>query len=425
MLFSLFIGFLAGLFLFLVLFIGGNELLYLYFQDSSYVYEAQTPYIKDLETYIQKNDLTATNSDALKEWADSKKIPYFSVSRERVLLFDSYYSKYLVLKPEQSSILHYTWKHFHTVTFSDGDADVYIYVNFERKFYLAFYILSTFISMLLWLIIFILGVRKEVLYIQTLSASVSEIEGGVWDCEIPIRGTDELGNLAYALDQMRRTIIEKKQREKQLQDDQNELVLTMAHDLRTPLTSLMTFLEIMRRDIGEEEPIYYIEKCYTKAEEITNLSDQLFEYFLISTTEPPLLNPVASIEYSLGEYLSDFYIFVEANGYTIDAKDLHWKNDIHIQIYDDYMDRIITGLNTNVTNYADPLFPVKLSLCYGKSNVDVVIEYTKKETANYDIICHGMGIQNIQKMMEQMYGLCNTILEDQRYRLLLTFPIKK
>lgn len=424
MLFSLFIGFLAGLFLFLILFIFGNELLTMYFDGSSYIYDAETPYIEDLEAYIQKNNIAATDSDALTEWSIFKKIPYFSVSREDVLLCDSYYSEYLVLKPGQSSILHHVWKYFHTVTFSDGDADVYIYVNFERKFYLAFYILSTFISMLLWLIIFILGVRKEVLYIQTLSSSVSEIEGGVWDCEIPVRGTDELGTLAYALDRMRHTILEKKNREKQLQEQQNELVLTMAHDLRTPLSSLLTFLEIMKRDIGEEEPIYYIEKCYEKSMEITKLSDQLFEYFLLITSNPPLLEPAADIQYSIGEYLSDFYIFIESNGYTVDAQDLHWRKDVKIQICGDYMDRIINGLNENVTGYADARFPVKLSLCYGKSNVDVIVEYTKTDCSNIDIICHGMGIQNLQKIMEQMHGLCNTLLEGMKYQLILTFPIK-
>ena len=52
---------------------------------------------------------------------------------------------------------------------------------------------------------------------------------------------DELGNLAYGLDKMRRTLIIKEDNEQKMKESQNSLVLAMAHDLRTPLTSLITF----------------------------------------------------------------------------------------------------------------------------------------------------------------------------------------
>lgn len=53
----------------------------------------------------------------------------------------------------------------------------------------------------------------------------------------------------------------------------------MAHDLRTPLTGLMTFLEIARKQNSLNECTDYISKAYVKTTQIRDLSNQLFDFF--------------------------------------------------------------------------------------------------------------------------------------------------
>ena len=60
---------------------------------------------------------------------------------------------------------------------------------------------------------------------------------------------------------------------------QDQLVLSMAHDLRTPLTGLMTFLEIARKQNSLNECTDYISKAYVKTTQIRDLSNQLFDFF--------------------------------------------------------------------------------------------------------------------------------------------------
>lgn len=53
----------------------------------------------------------------------------------------------------------------------------------------------------------------------------------------------------------------------------------MAHDIRTPLTGLVTYLEIAKKQKSLENNLLYVDKAYTKTLQIRNLSDRLFEFF--------------------------------------------------------------------------------------------------------------------------------------------------
>ena len=88
-----------------------------------------------------------------------------------------------------------------------------------------------------YVLLYLFWNKKRSEYIQKLSESIRQIEGGYWDADIEVRGKDELGNLAYGLEQMRKNLIKKEENEKKMNKNQNKLVLAMAHDLRTPLTS--------------------------------------------------------------------------------------------------------------------------------------------------------------------------------------------
>ena len=74
----------------------------------------------------------------------------------------------------------------------------------------------------------------------------------------------------------------------------------MAHDLRTPLTSLITFLEIAIKKSANDENQEYIQKSYQKANQIRELTDQVFDFFLIRKQEKIELDPPANVEYAIG-----------------------------------------------------------------------------------------------------------------------------
>lgn len=417
----LLLGFSVAIIIFFALFYISNTLLDDYFSRSNFIYNAETAYIEELRTFVQKENIAATDTSHLGEWAHKKGISHFTISRNRVLIYDSTYSDTVILGQTETEVLHYNWQYFHSVPFSDGNADVYIYADYETKYYLLFYTLDVILSMSIWIILFALGIRKEVKYIQQLSYSVTQIELGSLNSEIPVEGKDELGTLAHGLNQMRLALIEKEENEKQMKAAQDKLVLGMAHDLRTPLTGLMTFLEIAKKQQMLKECINYIDKSYSKAAQIRDLSNQLFEFFLISSEQPMKLEKPENVEYALGEYLSELCGLLEIDGYQISIDRLYWE-PVQIQICTDYVGRIIDNLISNIKKYADQTIPIELSSEYNASYANITIRNKSAQTNQY-IHGTGIGVKNIHIMMSQMNGVCNVCIEPNYYSITLSFPI--
>lgn len=412
----------AAIVIFFTVFCAGNALLGDYFSSSDFIYNAETAYIEELRAFVQKESIPATDTSRLGEWAHKKGISHFTISRNRILIYDSTYSDTVILGQTEAEALHYNWQYFHSVLFSDGAADVYIYANYEMKYYILFYTFDAILSMSIWIILFALGIRKEVKYIQQLSYSVTQIELGSLNSEIPVKGTDELGTLAHGLDQMRFALIKKEENEKQMKAAQDKLVLGMAHDLRTPLTGLMTFLEIAKKQQLLRECVNYIDKAYAKSTQIRDLSNQLFEFFLINSEEQPMkLENSEYLEYALGEYLSELCGLLEMDGYQISIEHLCWK-PIQIQLCTDYAGRIIDNLVSNIKKYADPTVPIELSSDYNETYVNITIR-NKSAQPNQYVHGTGIGVKNIHTMMAQMNGICNVCIEPDYYSIMLSFPI--
>lgn len=398
----------------------GNLIMEDFFLSSSFIYESEKQYIENLQKYVKENHISATDSSSLGEWAHDNRIQHFTISRERNLLYDSSYSDAIVLNQTEEESLHYNWQYFHSVEFADGQADVYIYANYEFKFYLIFYAILSALSVIMWLAIVSAGIHHEVKYIQLLSKGVTQIEQGSLETKLPPAREDELGTLAHGLDQMRLSLIEKERNEAKLKAAQDKLVVGMAHDIRTPLTGLITYLEIAKKQKFLENSLIYIDKAYTKTLQIRDLSDRFFEFFLINSEQPLKLETPEDAEYVLGEYLSELYGFLQADGYTLEIDELVWK-PAKIKVCLDYTGRIIDNLLSNIRKYADPSTPIKISTLYINHYIGIKIKNKIAKPNRY----HGSGIgtKNINTMMQQMNGLCEIKINSDYYCIILYFPV--
>lgn len=82
---------------------------------------------------------------------------------------------------------------------------------------------------------------------------------------------------------MRCAIKERQQKEEEAGKANRELVTAMSHDLRTPLTSLLGYVDILQMEKGEDrgQQRKYLNSIRDKAYQIKELSDKLFEYFIV------------------------------------------------------------------------------------------------------------------------------------------------
>ena len=106
----LFLGFAVAAAIFLIIFCTGNALLTEYFSRSDFIYNAESAYIKELSTFIQRENIAATDTSRIGEWAHKKGIRHFTISRNRKLIYDSTYSDSVILGQTEAESLHYNWQ---------------------------------------------------------------------------------------------------------------------------------------------------------------------------------------------------------------------------------------------------------------------------------------------------------------------------
>ena len=404
MAFMLTISVTISLMVFCLLFNGTNYLLYDIFENTDFRLTASKKLATGFQTYVNQYNLASSDADLIRQWADVNGILYFTISRDRMLIYDNTYSGTIPFDQTLSNQLNNTWMYFSKVSFADGDADVFIYKNNEKKYFIIAELLSAIVAILSGFLFFLIQIKSEIKYIVSLSNEVTKMRNDINSAHFIQRGNDEIANLANALETMRLQLIEKKQNEILMKEAQDVLVLSIAHDLRTPLTSLIAYIEIIKRQDSISEISKFSNKVLQQANHIKNLSDQLFDLFLINSGQREDIERLSNTEYAFSDYFSELYNYLESQNYQLDVSHLTWHT-ANISICFDYIGRIINNIQSNIVKYADKTFPVIISSELTEKNFSIIIENTINRQANKNSST-GIGVKNINSMMQKMDGTC-------------------
>ncbi|MCD7883236.1 MAG: HAMP domain-containing histidine kinase [Lachnospiraceae bacterium] len=435
----------VGIFLIVLLYFGCKYLMKQYFWQSGYLYNAEVERAGELQDYVTQNGLAATDSEELRAWAEERNIKEFTVSREDVLLFDITYDGELY--PGAKEVSAISWRYYFAVTFSDGDANVYLYEGAVSAYYNILLGISVIVGFAACLGVFISGMQEDVRYIRQLEREVNRIREGDLTQTVTLSGSspaDELVSLAAGLDEMRRSLDERERTERELREAQKKLVLGMSHDIRTPLTGLMTYMEILKRQESEGHVSRdYIDKAYDKILQIKGLSDQMFEYFLIdSQKEAKLEEPEEAIS-AFGDYLSELCGLLISKGFTVNTDSLDWQPAL-VCVSTDYVGRIMNNIISNIEKYADKSQEIRLELLYEHKNGNAAAGSEQEQSEekldadyiemsftngiavpNQYVEGTGIGVKNISMMMNQMHGFARTEISEEQYCIALLFPVMR
>ncbi|MFO7274917.1 MAG: HAMP domain-containing sensor histidine kinase [Bacillota bacterium] len=156
---------------------------------------------------------------------------------------------------------------------------------------------------------YILLSQPMIRYIEAVMQAMNEVARGNYDVTLPARMPDELGQLGDNLVAMARQIKLSLMRERQANQARYELITAVSHDLRTPLTSVLGYLQLIDEDRyrDEVELRYYVDMAYEKAKQLKRLIDQLFEFTRTShggiVLRPVPINPAELLEQVAEEFV--------------------------------------------------------------------------------------------------------------------------
>lgn len=238
--------------------------------------------------------------------------------------------------------------------------------------------------------------------------------------EIQPCGEDEVGFVAKELDILRRTLDENIKEEEAIRQTNQELISAISHDLRTPLTVLNGYLEVLRMGkVDEEKRMIYINKCLQKSADIKALTDHMFEYaFAYDTNEEVTLQRIKIGR--LKEILTDSCEFVQLAGFTIEGQ----LEDVDGLMYADEMmlKRMTSNLFSNILKYADKGKAIYVRLREEQGMIGILMLNTVKQDVG-TVESNHIGLRSSQKMVELHKGQMHVYHEKQQYRVHILLPV--
>lgn len=269
------------------------------------------------------------------------------------------------------------------------------------------YALCYAISFIVFVEIFFKLIDFTIEYIRKLRRSIQQVTSGNYGVQCEVEYDDELGSLAANINVLSKTLLAKEKESEKLKEKEkaaldiernaerqkNELITNVAHDLRTPLTTIVGYLELIKDDtaLSKEDVHKYSGIAYEKSIRLQEMMDDLFEFTKLDNADIKLNKSMINLSGLIMQMTDEFYpSFKDCNITPI--VDLPEEN-IYVQGDGQLLARVFDNLISN-------------ALKYGYHNTDLKIEVSGNEKyATVKVINHGDTIasEDIPLLFNKFY----------------------
>ncbi|KIL07547.1 histidine kinase [Clostridium botulinum] len=304
----------------------------------------------------------------------------------------------------------------------------------------AFYIIS-FLGIAIFLITFVSLVNRKVKYIKFLTKEVKVIKDEGFGKTIKVKGKDELSELCQSINDMSLELRKKIDNEKIIEKNKNELITSVSHDLRTPLTSIIGYVDLLKKNEFNDKEKFdnYIEVIDERTKSLNRLINELFEYTKLTSHDIKLnysrLEIVSLIEQMVGEYTP---IFNKENLEVI--KDITDK-DIFINADIEKIVRVLENLLTNAIKYSVKNSKVLIKLFEENDYVVVSVSNKAKDITEDDLKniferfykvdksrkeqdSTGLGLSIVKRIVELHNGEIDVNLNEDIIEFKISLPLE-
>ena len=227
--------------------------------------------------------------------------------------------------------------------------------------------------------------------------------------------------------------------EKQLRSERmkTELITNVSHDIKTPLTSIINYVDLLQKPHTEQEASAYLEVLSRQSLRLKKLVDDLMEMSKASTgnitAQITQLDAVEAVTQALGEF-SDKLENVRLMP-VLDAPDA----PVMMLADSRLVWRVLSNLLSNAVKYALPGTRLYLSVHQNRTNVVISIKNISKEQlgisaeelmerfvrgdASRNTEGSGLGLNIAKSLMELQNGQLKLLVDGDLFKVTLVFPI--
>ena len=159
--------------------------------------------------------------------------------------------------------------------------------------------------------------RKSFVYIDDILHAIKKISSGDLNTNIDVRGDNEFSEIAANINKMSEEIRVLMESERHNEKSKNEMITNIAHDLRTPLTSILGYLDLInKRELTEDTKKEYLKIVYEKSKKLQDLIESLFSFTKTNSSKLVLKIDKIDIIKLLCQLMEEFYPNFEDKGIT-------------------------------------------------------------------------------------------------------------
>lgn len=164
------------------------------------------------------------------------------------------------------------------------------------------------------------SIRNSFRYVDEISEALSSSQFLTMDATLGL--SDDLFETRAAIEVLRRRVATNEYAAKQAERRKNELVAYLAHDIKTPLTSIVGYLELLCEapELTDEKRREFARRALDKSERLEGLMDEFFEITRYNLQTIPIERSLVDLRLFCEQCVDEFILTAEERGQSIDIE---------------------------------------------------------------------------------------------------------
>ena len=436
MLYALVVGIVLSVFTFIIAELASQAYIEnKYLSDESRRVREQN-YLSELQSFVDRHELESVDTDILSDWVRDNRYLYVMIYKDDQLLLDSDTASkpndedkpegdegtdelpddekneeqgpengITVTFPTREDLIAYAKERgTYPIEMTDGIPLLVSLVDYTEYFYYDIVnIISLALAVIVLIIIIMLYFNSITGRITKLAKNVAVVASGDMEHSVKpeAKNKDEIYRLADNVENMRCAMLETIAKEREAINSNTELITSMSHDIRTPLTVLLGYIDLMKMNTADEKLSEYLEASENTAMRLKQMSDDMFGYFVVFGEEGRNVDiEKYEADTLFDQIMSEKVLLLSEQGYEINVmRSEDVPHTLTVMTDAPKLMRIAENIFSNITKYADKSYPVSISTVYDKGNITVSI--VNKTLQNTDMVeSNGIGLKTCYKLAE-------------------------
>ncbi len=242
------------------------------------------------------------------------------------------------------------------------------------------------LGFVLWLLInagAMYYLMRKTVALKMIAAGTERIRSGDLDYRIPVDSSPELGALGQNVNNIADGLKAAVEREVKAERLKSELITNVSHDLKTPLTSLVTYIDLLKNEgLDSENAAKYLTVLDQKTERLKSLTDDLFEAAKATSGSISVRLEQLEVGSLLTQGMAELADKLEASG--LDFRLNLPQEKLFVQADGRLLWRVLENLLQNILKYSMPASRVYIDVLEHGTHVSITLKNISASPLNID-----------------------------------------